>query len=58
MKIIAVDTDSFSNEVTASIKLIGTDTVAPKFENAKVITADDGTKTARLFFSDDVSYIA
>jgi penicillin-binding protein 1A len=58
LKIIAVDTDSFSNEVTASIKLIGTDTVAPKFENAKVITADDGTKTARLFFSDDVSYIA
>lgn len=58
MKIIAVDTDSFSNEVTASIKLVGTDTVAPKFENAKVITAADGTKTARLFFSDDVSYIA
>lgn len=58
LKIIAVDTDSFSNEVTSSIKLVSTDTVAPKLENAKVITNSDGTKTARLFFSDDVSYIA
>lgn len=58
LKIIAVDTDSFSNEVTSSIKLVSTDTVPPKLENAKVVTAADGTKMARLFFSDDVSYIA
>jgi len=58
LKIIAVDTDSFSNEVTTSIKLVGADTVAPTFENAKVVTAADGSKTVRLFFSDDVSYIA
>ena len=58
LKIIAVDTDSFSNEVTSSIKLVSADTITPKLDNAKVITNDDGTKTARLFFSDDVSYIA
>lgn len=59
LKVIAVDTDSFSNNISQSITVTSTDTKAPVLENAKVITdPNDGTKSARLFFSDDVSYVA